>query len=85
MNSKKKIISASEIGQYRYCSISWYLQRNGYKPKSKNLEFGLNQHKQLGSKIDNINKNLLKSKIIAIFGYILLVIGLFLLIFEVII
>ena len=84
MSSKKRIISASEIGQYHYCSVSWYLQRNGYRPKSKNLEIGLNRHKQLGMKIDNINKNLLKSKIIAIIGYVLFFISLIFLVFEVI-
>ena len=84
MSSKKMIISASEIGQFHYCSISWYLQKCGYKPKSKTIEKGLEQHKQLGIKIDNINKNFKKAKIIAIIGYILLCFSLLLFLFEVV-
>lgn len=80
----KKIIRASEIGQYHYCSISWYLQRCGYKPKSKNLEFGQEQHKQVGDTLDYINKGLIKSKIIALLGYIILLISLLIIFFEVI-
>ena len=80
----KKIIRASEIGQYHYCSISWYLQRCGYKPKSKSLEFGQEQHKHIGNTIDYLNKGLKISKTIALLGYILLLFSLLILIFGVI-
>lgn len=84
MGSKRIIISASEIGQYQYCSIAWYLQKCGYKPKSQSLEVGLQKHKRLGETIDKVNKNLIKSKVIALFGYIILFFSLLILIFEVI-
>ena len=50
MNARQKseVISASEIGQYEYCSISWDLARGGYKPTSKKLEIGTMMHVAIG-------------------------------------
>ena len=84
MASKRRVINVSEIGQYHYCSISWYLQKCGYKPKSKSLEIGLNHHKKLGNTINQVNKNLIKSRIISLVGYILLFFGFLFFIFEVV-
>jgi hypothetical protein len=81
---KSDIISASEIGQYHYCSIAWYLQRSGFQPKSEFLDKGLKKHKELGHAIDEINYNLKKSMIFKITGLFLLIIVFFILIFEVI-
>jgi len=86
--TKKKlsdnVISASEIGQYHYCSIAWYLQRCGYEPLSDRLDAGVKIHTTLGDAIDYTKLNTRKSKILAYLGYILLVIGALLVIFEVI-
>lgn len=84
MSPKKPIITASEIGQFRYCSISWYLQKSGYKPKSESIERGFEQHKRLGVVIDQLNKRTRKSKIIAFLGYILFCLSAFFLFFEVV-
>jgi hypothetical protein len=84
MNPKKPIISASEIGQFHYCSISWYLQRCGYKPKSESIERGYEQHKKLGVTLDHVNKSLKKSKIIALLGFILLFLSLLFFLLEVV-
>ena len=35
---KTDVLSASEIGQYHYCSCAWHLQRCGYEPESPYLE-----------------------------------------------
>jgi hypothetical protein len=48
------IISASEIGQYAYCSYAWFLRRCGYKAQSPFLEPGKETHVALGEKIDGI-------------------------------
>jgi len=80
----KKIISASEIGQYNYCSVAWFLQRNGYKPISKSLETGAKVHLELGKILDYTKHNTKKSKILSLIGYILLIIGFLFLLFEVI-
>ena len=84
MNPKKPIITASEIGQFHYCSISWYLQKCGYKPKSENIKRGFEQHKKLGIIIDQVNRRIRKSRIIGFLGFILLSISVFFLLIEVI-
>lgn len=78
------IISASEIGQYHYCSIAWYLQKCGYEPKSPLLDIGIKKHVELGKVIDYTQTNIRKSKLFAIVGYLLLIATVLIIIFEVI-
>jgi hypothetical protein len=80
----KKVISASEIGQYNYCSVAWFLQRCGYEPKSKSLDVGVKAHIELGTILDYTKQNTTKSKILSYIGYILLIIGLLFFLFEVV-
>ena len=88
MSEKKKftgrdIISASEIGQFHFCSISWFLQKCGYKPISPSLKTGLEKHKKYGDILDITKNKNRKSRLYAIFGYILLIIASFFLFYEV--
>jgi len=78
------IISASEIGQYHYCSMAWYLQKCGYEPKSIFLESGVKKHRELGQIIDQTQRNYKKLKIYSILGYLTLIIAVIIFIFEVI-
>lgn len=78
------IIRASEIGQYVFCSISWYLQKCGYRPISPNLEIGIKKHENLGRIIEKSKNKSKKSKALEIIGYLILIIGFFLIFFEVI-
>jgi len=78
------IISASEIGQYHYCSMSWFLQKCGYEPKSPALEHGIKKHVELGELIDYTKRINKKSKVFATIGYILFTGAVLILIFEVI-
>lgn len=72
---KGNLISASEIGQYGYCSISWYLHRKGCKPKSVSLEKGKKEHRRLGEVIEKSEKSYTYSRLLAVIGYILFLIG----------
>lgn len=54
--SRKPILKASEIGQFTYCSVAWYLQRQGYKPESPLLDRGLEKHVDLGEQIDSVTE-----------------------------
>lgn len=83
--SDKEIISASEIGQYHYCSIAWYLQKCGYQPKSQRLEVGRKKHQQMGRIINYAQLNNKKSRTLANIGYFMLIIGLLIFLFGVII
>jgi len=77
------IISASEIGQYHYCSIAWYLQKCGYEPISSYLDDGAKKHVMLGEAIDYTKTNTKKSRVLALSGYMLLAIVILIFIFEV--
>jgi len=78
------ILRASEIGQYMYCSIAWYLQRCGYKPDSQFLEIGKKTHSNLGYALDNIQNEMKRSRRFAIFGLLLFIIAIFGILYEVI-
>ena len=80
----KKIISASEIGQYNYCSVAWFLQRCGYEPLSESLDAGTKAHVELGNILDYTKINTKISRILSYIGYILLIIGILLFLFEVV-
>ena len=82
--SENNIISASEIGQYYFCSNAWFLQKCGFKPISPKIDIGIKKHDELGRVIINSEKEIKKSNIFALFGSMLLIISLLLLFFEVI-
>ena len=44
-------ITASEIGQYHYCSLSWYMKKCGYRPKSPSLQSGIRHHHRYGTQL----------------------------------
>jgi len=49
--STDKIIKASEVSQYAYCSKAWQLQRNGYR-----IKIPSEIKKEMDEKIENIKK-----------------------------
>jgi len=81
---KHDILNASEIGQYTYCSVSWYLQRCGYEPDSPWLETGKTLHKELGKTLDAVQENVRRSLIYALLGILLLIIACIILLYEVV-
>jgi hypothetical protein len=81
--NRNEILSASEIGQYTFCSISWYLQRCGYKSSSPLLELGKKSHIDLGKTIDTIQYEIKKSKRFAAIGYLLLILAIIVIILGV--
>ena len=56
------IITASELGQYTYCSCSWLLQRQGYTPDPYLLQKGTQAHQHLGKQVYFYQKKKRKSK-----------------------
>jgi hypothetical protein len=73
-----EILNASEIAQYHYCSIGWYLQRLGHKPDSIHLDEGINAHKELGEKVNIILQKEKVYKQISYLAYALLIIAILL-------
>ena len=88
MNEKKslkknKIISASEICQYTFCSFSWYLQRFGYESNSPLLNAGKKVHVDLGKSIESVQIEIDRSKRLVVIGYLLLILSIILIIYGV--
>ncbi|MDH7517724.1 MAG: hypothetical protein QHH19_05210 [Candidatus Thermoplasmatota archaeon] len=79
-----EVISASEIGQYHYCSIAWYLQKCGYEPVSALLNTGVEKHAQLGEVLDNAQTGVRRSMFLAITGLLMVIVSISMILFEVI-
>jgi len=81
---KSDVLSASEIGQYQYCSYAWWLQRCGYKPESPSLELGKHVHVTLGTTIDGLEIKLRYSQWYLVIGLLVLCVAFLLVFFGVI-
>lgn len=84
LSRASETISASEIGQYQFCSVSWFLVKCGYKPKSPLLDKGLNKHKEIGEIIEFAQSNIKKSKLLSYIGYLILITAVIIFLFEVV-
>jgi len=78
------IINASDIGQYHYCSVAWYLQKKGYRPISKDLEKGFLEHEKLGKIIEKTNNDIKKSLALKMLGVLLFILAIITIIFGVV-
>jgi len=54
--TNKPVLKASEVERFAYCSVAWHLERQGYKPESSALEKSLEEHADLGAKIESLSK-----------------------------
>ncbi|MBN1861713.1 MAG: hypothetical protein JW840_09665 [Candidatus Thermoplasmatota archaeon] len=84
VQKKSDVLSASEIGQYTYCSVAWFLQRCGYEAESLSLETGKQVHTDLGERIDGFSRRMRSARWSALFGLLIFFIGFLLFLFEVI-
>lgn len=50
LQNKNDVLSASEIAEYAYCSVFWYLQRCESDFDSSHLEKGAKKHLRAGGK-----------------------------------
>lgn len=55
MREDDRLFSASEIGQFTFCSVSWFFNRRGYKGSSskkllKKRSHGMEIHDAIGKK-----------------------------------
>jgi hypothetical protein len=52
MKRDDRLFSASELGQYTFCSVSWYLKRQGHQsPSTKKKSHGITVHDEIGKKM----------------------------------
>ncbi len=81
---KTDVLSASEIGQYIYCSCAWQLHRCGYEPESPFLESGKQVHIAMGNKIDGLEGKMRYSRLLVLLGFLVLCAAFLLVLFGVI-
>lgn len=74
----KDIIKSSEIAQYEYCPVGWFLQKKGYEPKSPSIDVGKNIHIDLGEKITALQTKEKTSRYLLYIGLVLIIIAILL-------
>lgn len=84
VQKKSDVLSASEIGQYSYCSLAWFLQRCGYEPESPYLEPGKQGHIALGNTLDGFEVRMHRARWFMILGLLVFCVAILFLFFEVI-
>jgi hypothetical protein len=81
---KSTVLSASEIGQFVFCSCAWQLRRMGFEPESPFLKPGKDAHVALGEQIENLERTMKISRWYAVIGVMVLCVALLLFLFGVI-
>ncbi len=78
-NKKKNVLfSASEIGQFNYCSVSWILKKKGYHSgKAKKKSHGMRIHDRIGKRTHRFFWLIRLSYLFMIFGSIIMIIAFF--------
>lgn len=75
-------LTASEISEYSFCSVAWYMDQNGYprgSGSSRRLEMGREMHRKLEPRYNRVSaavKISLSSAVFLIILFMLLVLGL---------
>lgn len=78
-----RILTASAIGQYHFCSVSWYLQHCGFRPESPFLERGLQQHGKMGKAIESTARKTVIIRLLQYSGLALFICAILLFVLEV--
>ena len=76
-------IKSSELSEYLFCSVAWYLQKQGYKPDEKVFEEGYRKHIELGETIDKIDRRRKIAVLLESIGILLIFIAFILFLQEV--
>jgi len=67
--NRNDVIAASEISQYVYCPVSWYLKRAGAPPRSPNLARGIHEHIGAGKRLTLLQKKENSSRTFRVLEY----------------
>jgi hypothetical protein len=68
--NENKAISASEISQYVYCPVSWYLKRSGVPPHSSSLKRGIEEHEKAGGRLNLLERRERAAGVFRFLGYL---------------
>ncbi len=72
-DSKRDFITASEISQYAYCPIAWYLERCGSTPESPDIERGKYEHNVAGKRLMRIQSQENSLRLVRLLEYLMLI------------
>lgn len=73
--TKSGYIKSSELSEYIFCSVAWYLKRQGYGLEDGLLEEGHRKHIKLGETIDRISISRKISLYLGVMGIFLILIA----------
>lgn len=74
-----KLFSASELGEFTFCSVSWFLKRKGCTvSRSKKKSYGVKMHDLLGKKTHRFQVLVKLSYYLIVFGLLFILILVFL-------
>ncbi|OPY48711.1 MAG: hypothetical protein A4E49_03402 [Methanosaeta sp. PtaU1.Bin112] len=76
--NENEAISASEISQYVYCPVSWYLKRKGVPPQSFGLKRGIDMHERAGGRLTLLYRRERAAGWFRLLGYLSLITALLL-------
>ncbi len=72
--SERELISASSIGRYAYCPLSWWLSRKGHQGKGEELARGKEIHEEAASDMSSAKSSMAEARegerIVAIFSLV---------------
>ncbi len=71
--TKRDVITASEISQYAYCPVAWYLERCDGIPESPSLERGRYEHIEAGKRLLQVQSQERSLRIVRILEYLMLI------------
>ena len=74
------VITASEIAQYSYCPISWYLKRSGCQPNTPGIVAGIEKHAKVGEKISLVHRKEMASRHFGWLGYLVFIVAILVLV-----
>ena len=70
------VITASEIAQYAYCPISWYLKRSGCQPNTHGMVAGMEKHAKVGVEISSVHRKEMASRHLGWLGFLAFIVAL---------
>jgi CRISPR-associated exonuclease Cas4 len=53
---EKEMVSAGDLEKYAYCPLSWWLNKMGYQTNSNSSKVGIEQHREIAERMDEIRK-----------------------------
>ena len=74
MLNRRRVINASEVGEFVYCAKAWYLKRCGEVPQGPRLDEGVAFHEQHETTVSQSARLQKMGKRLSLIGLLLLIV-----------